>query len=223
LGTRAVAIFGGPGSGALIAESIAALVAGGQDLRLVGFLNDVLPIGAIISGVPVLGPFASWWNLPEKTTFLAPLHKAMAMPARVGRVEELKVPSHRWTSIIDPRAAVASDASIGHGCFIGPFASVGPAACIGAHTVIRAGAHVSHDCAIGSFVFVGTNAVICGRCTVHDAAYIAPSAVIRDDCQVGKFAVVGLGSVVTKDVPELVVAVGSPARPVRVGTVVDAV
>lgn len=212
--TRSVVIFGGPGSGAIAAESVNALAAGGTDVRLVGFLNDVLPRGELVSGVPVIGPFASWRELPEEITFLAPLHKAKAMPGRVRIVEGLGIPDHRWATIVDSRSAVASDASIGRGCFVGPFASVGPAARLGAHTVVRAGAHVSHDCTIGDFVFVGSNAVVCGYGAIGDGVYIAPGATIGDGLRIGKFAVVGLGSVVTKDVSEFVVAAGVPARPV---------
>jgi acetyltransferase EpsM len=134
------------------------------------------------------------------------------MPTRVNIVETLGIPEHRWATIIDPMSAVALDVEIGRGCFVGPFASVGPGARIGAHTVVRAGANVSHDCAIGNFVFVGTNAVVCGFAAVHDGAYIAPAATIGDHRQVGKFAVVGMGSVVTHDVPDFVMVAGSPAR-----------
>jgi acetyltransferase EpsM len=209
---QSLVIFGGPGSGALVADSVSAMRADGRGVRVVGFLNDALPRGSLVHGVPVLGAFASWRELPEETRFIAPLHKVKLMQARASIVRRLGIPEHRWATVIDPRSAVASDAVIAHACFVGPFASVGPGARLGSHTVVRAGAHVSHDCRIGDFVFIGTNAVICGSSAVDHGAYVAPGSTVRDSCRIGKFATVGLGSVVVKEVPAFGVVAGTPAR-----------
>ena len=209
---RLIAIFGGPGGGAIVAQSLRALAAAGAEIRLLGFLNDVLAPGSLVSGVPVLGPFSAWPSLPPETVFAASLHKAKENPARAELVRKLGVPAHRWTTVIDPLSAVAADAVIGGGCFIGPFATVGPNARIGAHTTVRAGACVSHDCALGEFVFLGSGAVVCGYAEAGEGAYIAPNATICDRCRVGRFAVVGLGSVVTRDVPDHLVSIGNPSR-----------
>jgi len=210
--TVPVAIVGGPGSGAGVAQSVAALAARGERIQVVGFLNDVLSLGEVVSGVPVIGPFASWGALADDVQFIAPLHKAKVMQERARIIETLGIPENRWISVVDPMSAVAPDATVGPGCYVGPFVSVGPGARLGAHTVLRAGAHVGHDCEIGDFVFVGANAVICGYSAVQDGTYIAPSATISDHCQVGRFAVVGLGAVVTKDVADFQAVYGVPAR-----------
>ena len=210
--TVPVAIFGGPGSGAVVAQSARALAARQGSVKVVGFLNDVLSAGEVVSGVPVLGPFPSWSALADDVRFIAPLHKAKVMQERAGIVGAMGIPEHRWISIVDPMSAVAPDVTIGPGCYIGPFVSVGPGARLGPHTVLRAGAHVGHDCSIGDFVFVGANAVICGFSAVQNGAYVAPSATISDHCRVGRFAVIGLGAVVTKDVADFQTVYGVPAR-----------
>jgi acetyltransferase EpsM len=210
--TIPVVIFGGPGSGAVVAQSVAALTERTADIEVIGFLNDVLPTGQLISNIPVLGPFANWHALSEDVRFIAPLHKPKTMQERAGVIEQLGIPPQRWISIIDPMSVVAPDVILGPGCHVGPFVSIGPGARLGAHIVLRAGAYVGHDCEIGDFVFVGANAVICGLTTVQNGAYIAPSATIRDRLRLGRFAVVGLGAVVTRDVADFQTVQGVPAR-----------
>jgi acetyltransferase EpsM len=207
-----IAIFGGPGAGAIVAESVRALAAAGAAVRLLGFLNDALPQGSVVSGAPVLGPFASWRELPPDTLFLAPLQKAKAMEERRRIVDGLKIPADRWATIVDPRSAVATDAVVGPGCFVGPFASVGPATQLGANSVVRNGGHVSHDCVLGAFVFVGVNAVVSGFGSLDDGAYVGPGAIVRERVRLGRYAVVGAGSVVRRDVVPGEVVAGSPAR-----------
>ncbi|MEV0694304.1 MULTISPECIES: sugar O-acetyltransferase [unclassified Streptomyces] len=51
--------------------------------------------------------------------------------------------------------------------------------------------------------------------TIGDNVWIGGGAVVLPGVTIGDNSVIGAGSVVTKDVPANVVAVGSPARPVR--------
>jgi sugar O-acyltransferase (sialic acid O-acetyltransferase NeuD family) len=209
----AVAVFGGKGAGgALVAQTLHVLAAERPALRLFGFLNDQLPAGTQVSGAPVLGPFAMWRDLPDEISFVAPLHKAGAMAERFAIINRLGISDDRWATVVDPRSAVAPDAVIGAGCFVAPFASVGPGSCLGKHAVIRAGAHVSHDCSLGNFVFIGVNAVVSGYTSIGDGSYVAPGATVADRLTIGRFARLGIGSVVTKDVADATTFVGSPAR-----------
>lgn len=212
-----IAIFGGRGSGEDAAQSIARIAAGGGPLAFAGYLNDVLAPGTPLLGGRVLGRFEDWTALDADVHFLAPLHRAGEMPARIARIEGLGVPRERWASVVDPNAAVAQNAMIGGGAVLGPFAVVAPGATLGMHTVVRAQAQVSHDVTLGDFVFVGGGSVVSGYCTLHTGAYVAPGAVVRDSVTIGRFAVVGLGAVVLADVADFAVVAGNPARPLRPG------
>jgi sugar O-acyltransferase (sialic acid O-acetyltransferase NeuD family) len=207
-----ISIFGGRGSGEDAAQSISRIAAGGTALAFAGYLNDELAVGTPLLGGRVLGRFEDWTALAD-VSFVAPLHKANQMQARVARIEGLGVPRGRWASVIDPGAAVAQNAAIGSGAVLGPFAVVAPGATIGMHSVVRAQAQVSHDVTLGDFVFIGGGSVVSGYCTLHTGAYVGPGAVIRDRITVGRFAVVGVGAVVTADVADFAVVAGNPARP----------
>lgn len=51
--------------------------------------------------------------------------------------------------------------------------------------------------------------------TIGDGSYIGINAVIVGNVRIGKHCVIGANSVVTKDVPDYCVAVGSPARVIK--------
>lgn len=207
-----IALFGGKGSGEDAAQSIARLAALGTPITLVGYLNDRLAPGSPLLGGTVLGPFEEWARLDADVRFLAPLHAAGQMQARVARIEGLGIPPERWATVQDPNVMVAQNATVGAGSVIGPHAVVGPGATLGMHTTVRPLAQVSHDTAVGDYVFVGGSSVISGYCALHTGAYVAPGAAVRDRVTVGRFAVVGVGAVVTADVPDFAVVVGNPAR-----------
>jgi acetyltransferase-like isoleucine patch superfamily enzyme len=57
--------------------------------------------------------------------------------------------------------------------------------------------------------------LICRPILIRKGAWIGAGATIMPGVTVGKYAVIGSASVVTKDVPDYGVAVGNPARVIR--------
>ena len=53
------------------------------------------------------------------------------------------------------------------------------------------------------------------RVSIGEGSYIGINAVIVGNVKIGKHCVIGANSVVTKDVPDYCVAVGSPARVIK--------
>ena len=175
-------------------------------------LNDQLAVGVEVAGAPVLGAFDSWRTLPDRTEFIAPLHKAKAMQGRVARIVSLQIPSARWAGVIDPNAIVAQDAAVGEGGYLAPFALVDAGTTVGRHLGLWPGAQLGHDCTVDDFVFVGRGAIVCGRCRIGIGAYVGAGAVVSDGLTLGRFCVVGAGAVVVRDVPDHAVVAGRPAR-----------
>jgi acetyltransferase-like isoleucine patch superfamily enzyme len=65
--------------------------------------------------------------------------------------------------------------------------------------LVRASAHCAAD-------------VGCGPITVSDYAWIGSKAIVLKNVTIGRGAIVPSGAVVTKDVPELTIVAGNPAR-----------
>jgi len=88
-------------------------------------------------------------------------------------------------------------------------------------TIIRRGvfiAHgsiIGHDCDIGEGTVISTNVTLNGHVEVGTYSFIASNTVIPPKIKIGSLTMIGMGSVVTKDVPDKVIAYGSPCRVIR--------
>ncbi|MCG2643560.1 MULTISPECIES: acetyltransferase [Bradyrhizobium] len=210
-------VLGGPGDGLVVAEALHHAARAGHAVELVGFLNDVLPPGEILQGVPVLGRFEDWRKLDNDILFSPAVQKVKDMQARVARINSLEIPEERWGTVVHPSAVVSSDVVIGPGAFVASCATVQPESRIGRFASLRAGAMLGHHCVVEDHGYVGPNATMCGRSTVGFGAHLGPGSVLLDSKKLGEFSVVGIAAAVTKDVPDRWVVFGNPA--VRVGTI----
>ena len=69
-----------------------------------------------------------------------------------------------------------------------------------------------HDCLIGTAAHIAPGASISGNVKVGSFSIIGTGASIRDNTTVGSNTTVGVGSAVVCDIPDDVIAVGTPAR-----------
>jgi UDP-3-O-[3-hydroxymyristoyl] glucosamine N-acyltransferase len=86
---------------------------------------------------------------------------------------------------------------------------------LGSFVLINRGASIGHDAGLDRFVSVGPNATLAGYVSVGEGATIAVGAVVLPRLRIGAHATVAAGSVVTRDVPDRCLVMGSPARIVR--------
>lgn len=118
----------------------------------------------------------------------------------------------RLLNAVHPSAVVAPSAALGCGIMIGANAVVNPNAIIGDTVVINTAAVVEHDCSIAAGAAVSPGARLGGRVTIGECAFIGSGATLLSRVAIGARTIVGAGAVVTKSLPELVLARGVPAR-----------
>ena len=75
--------------------------------------------------------------------------------------------------------------------------------------------HIAHGVAIGKNSLIIANAMIAGSSIIGENVWVAPSSSIINKVTIGDNAVIGLGAVVVKNVSEMDVVVGNPAKSIR--------
>lgn len=203
-------IFLGAGGIAIVAADIAR----SQGLEIVGFLDDSPEKrGTTFCGAPILGGFDM---LPELRQNVA--QAVVAFANGVGQINVAqKALSYGFSlpCLVHPSAIVSTEASIGHGAILMPGSIINAGARVGSNIILNTAASIDHECIIGDGVHIGPGARLSGLVTIGNATWIGIGSVIRESIHIGNNVFLGAGSLVVKDIPDGVVAYGSPAKVVR--------
>ena len=71
---------------------------------------------------------------------------------------------------------------------------------------------IGHDCIIDSGCQISPMAAIGGHCEIGRGTHLGMNVLIKEGTKIGGNSVLGMGSVVQRDIPENVIALGNPAR-----------
>jgi len=182
--------------------------------EIAGCLDDTQTRGTIRRGYPILGgigdaarviadsavdsiAIAVGDNWSRRKIFLALMNHKL----------EITFPAIRH-----PSAIVASGAEIGQGTVIFAGSHVGPGSRIGEFCIINTASSIDHDCVLSNFSSIAPGVSMGGLVKIGECSAVGVGASISDRISIGNHAVVGTGSTVVRNIPDLVVAYGNPAR-----------
>jgi len=129
----------------------------------------------------------------------------------------------QYDARIEPGAVIRDMVEIGKGVVIMMGAVINIGCIIGEGTMIDMNAVLGGRAIVGKNCHVGAGAVLAGvieppsaqPVVVEDDVLIGANAVILEGVHIGAGSVIAAGSIVTRDIPALSVAVGSPAKIVK--------
>ena len=191
---------------------VADIVLATQLLHFSGFIDDdVGRHGSLILGFPVFGD--------ARIVQQEASHSAVSIALGIGNNQTRQKVANlcrEWgaelITVIHPTASVAPSARIGPGTSVMANAVINPEAIIGSGVIVNTGATIDHDAHIGDFGHVSPNASMGGASRLGSLSQLGMGAVIIECVSVGTRTIVGAGAVVTRNIPDDVVAFGTPAR-----------
>lgn len=122
---------------------------------------------------------------------------------------------YRFANIIHPKAIINASAELGRGLIIKAGAIISSDAIVKDNVSVQEYAVVGHDTVVECHAQISAFVMIAGHCHIGKKTYIGLSVPVKEETKIGNNVIVGMGSVVIRDIPDDMIAMGNPARPMK--------
>jgi UDP-perosamine 4-acetyltransferase len=212
-----VVIIGAGGHGKVVLDI---LRAAGR-YQPAGFVDaDPSLAGAVVGGIPVLGP-ANVLPKLRRQDVRGAIVAIGDNRTRLRYAALLIEHGFELVNAIHPASSVSPTAAVGNNVVVAAHACIVTEASIGDSCIINTAAVVDHECEIGQGAHVCPGAHLAGRVRVGRGAFIGIGANVIQCTSIGDFATIGAGAAVIQDVPPFATAVGLPARVIKTAAPAD--
>ena len=130
-------------------------------------------------------------------------------------IESLKPDINKFTNIIHSGLDISKMSKLGKGVLINSKVSIAAHTTIGNFVTINRNVSIGHHTMIGDYCSINPGVNIAGNVVIGEGTTIGMGTNILHQVKIGKNSIIGAGSVVTKDIPDNVVAYGSPCKIIR--------
>jgi sugar O-acyltransferase (sialic acid O-acetyltransferase NeuD family) len=125
------------------------------------------------------------------------------------------IQASQFINIIHSSAVVSETSKLGYGVHISPLSVVSPFAELGNFSIVNRNVSIGHHTVLEEFACLNPGVNIAGICQIGPYTTIGIGATIIDSIKIGSNSIIGAGSLVTKDIPDNVLAYGVPAKIIR--------
>ena len=208
-----IVIIGASGHGSVVCD----IVRSQDKCRVVGFVDKNLPLGKSCNGLEILGREE---DIPELVKSVDLQGALIAIGDNYTRWQIFKrirkiAPELQFVDAIHPDSCVAETAKIGAGTVIMAGVVVNPYCRIGKFCILNTAASLDHDSVMEDYSCLAPGVVTGGNISIGKFSAVCIGASLTHNIKIGSGTVVGAGSVVLDDLPDQVLAYGTPARVVR--------
>ena len=160
--------------------------------------------------VEVLEPDVFLESRPDNNEYMVCITRDLVLRQQI--INKLDAENYRRFTFIHKTAEVFKDSNIGSGSFIAPFALIGSNVTVENDCIIGPYCMISHDSILGQGSIMHPGSMIAGSVSVGKYCKFNIRSTIIDYLSVCDLCEIGAGSMLTKNVTEPGVYVGSPAR-----------
>lgn len=130
-------------------------------------------------------------------------------------IQSLSPDIKKFINVIHDGLDISKTSFIGIGALVNSKVSIAAHTTIGDFVSINRNVSIGHHTTIGDYCSINPGTNIAGRVKIGQGTLIGMGTNIIDGVKIGKNTIIGAGSVVTKDIPDNVVAYGSPCKVIR--------
>src|SRR3984893_5701873 len=202
MNSKAVVIIGSGGHAKVVIELVRAegkyQIKGCTGLGESGFVLGDVPILGTDSVLPALLTDGA------KKAFVAigDNHLRLRLLAQVSEM------GFELINAVSPDAVVSPSATLGRGVAIMAGAVINAASQIGDGAIINTNAGVDHDCRIGNGAHIGPGSALAGNVKVERESFLGIGTCVLPGVRIGNRVIIAAGSVVIRDIPDEVTAMG---------------
>lgn len=180
---------------------------------ILGFVDETPRLqGKIINNFPILGGFDWIGRNKDNIGYVIAIGDPKGKKSVVDRLDSIGV---NFLNAIHPSVIMSESVKMGIGVIICAGTILTVDISIGNHVIINLNSTIGHDVMIDDYCSIMPNVSINGNDIFGKGVFVGTGATFVEKISIGEWTTIGAGSVVIKNIPKNVVAVGVPAKVIK--------
>ena len=185
-----------------------------NDIEVVGFVDGVKEnVGKKILGYKHLGTEDYLYSIDiNEYYFVCAIANTSVKRSFIELLDKLNA---KYINLIHPTAIISDYSKIGTGIIVNAGAILAIDCEIKDHVFINFDCTIGHDVVIEKYCSLMPSVNVAGAVLLEEAVYLGMDSTVLENRTIGTLSVIGGNALVNKDIPNKVIAVGVPAKPIK--------
>ncbi|MBO0991434.1 acetyltransferase [Bacillus sp. SD088] len=203
-----IVIFGASGHARVIID----ILEKQNKYKIAGLFADTPElIGTNIMGYPIIDQIANLTHFDKGIIAIGDNYGRNKVADKIKKINN----NFQFINAIHPNSVIGKDVKIGDGTVVVAGAIINANAIIGKQCIINTNSSVGHDVTVGNYSTIAPGVAIGGNAVIGELVTISMGSTVIQKAKIGYGTLIGAGSTVIRDIPDGVLAFGSPAKIIR--------